>query len=170
VKAATLTVCSDTSYPPQESLDASNKAIGSDIDLATELAKRLSLTLEVQVDHVRLDHPGPPGRKLRHHHLGADDHAERQAAVDMIPYFAAGQSSWFWRATRAPSRPSIPVRQDRRRGEGHHRGRSHHRRRIGLRHYEQPERQLQDQGKSDITLQVFDADTNALAALQAGQW
>ena len=34
VKAGTLTVCSDTSYPPQESLDSSNTAIGSDIDLA----------------------------------------------------------------------------------------------------------------------------------------
>jgi polar amino acid transport system substrate-binding protein len=48
VKSGTLTVCSDTSYPPQESLDSSNKAVGSDIDLGAEIAKRMNLTLAVK--------------------------------------------------------------------------------------------------------------------------
>src|SRR5450830_1095603 len=41
VKAGVLTVCSDTSYAPQESLDPNNNAIGSDIDLANGIAMRM---------------------------------------------------------------------------------------------------------------------------------
>lgn len=46
LKSGKLTMGSDTSYPPFESMEGS-KAVGFDVDLATEVAKRMGLELEV---------------------------------------------------------------------------------------------------------------------------
>ena len=43
VTAGKLTVCSDIPYPPQEFFDESGNPTGSDIDIATEIGKRLGL-------------------------------------------------------------------------------------------------------------------------------
>src|SRR5450759_2583160 len=48
IAAGTLTVCSDTSYPPQEYMDATSKPVGSDLDLAAEIATRLGLKVVVK--------------------------------------------------------------------------------------------------------------------------
>lgn len=50
VKAGTLTVCSDVPYPPFEDFDKSSPTgfKGFDIDIVTEIAKRLNLQLEVK--------------------------------------------------------------------------------------------------------------------------
>ena len=47
VTAGNLTACTDASNPPQESLDATGNPAGSDVDIATEVAKRLGLKLSV---------------------------------------------------------------------------------------------------------------------------
>lgn len=46
-KAGELLVGSDTTYPPFESIE-NGKAVGFDVDLITEIAKRLNLTVKVQ--------------------------------------------------------------------------------------------------------------------------
>ena len=93
VKAGTLTVCSDTSYPPQESLDANTSvAVGSDIDLAAEIAKRLGLTLSVKSVVFDAIIPALTGGSCDIIISAQTINAVRQQQVDMIPYFAAGQS------------------------------------------------------------------------------
>jgi len=45
VKAGTLTFLSDTTYPPQESIDtATNKAVGFDVDVANAIAGKMGLS------------------------------------------------------------------------------------------------------------------------------
>ena len=45
--AGTLTFCTDATYPPEEFYQGS-KIVGSDIDIATEVAKRLGMTAKFQ--------------------------------------------------------------------------------------------------------------------------
>jgi len=169
IKAGTLTACSDTSYPPQESLDSSNVAVGSDIDLAKEIAKRLGLTLVVKSTTFDSIIPALQGGSCDIIISAQTITAERQAVVDMIPYFAAGQS--FVVAKGNPSGvQSIDdlcgktvaaekgtIEADHITGAG-----------SGYDTTNSLNANCKTKGKSDITLQVFDADTNALAALQAG--
>ncbi len=53
VQKGKLTVCSDIPYPPFESYDENGNAVGLDIDLATELASRLGL--QVQINNTVFD-------------------------------------------------------------------------------------------------------------------
>jgi polar amino acid transport system substrate-binding protein len=92
IKAGTLTVCSDTSYPPQESLDENNKAVGSDIDLITALAAKLGLSVDVKTTNFDTIIPALTGGTCDVIVSAQTITTERQAQVDMIPYFAAGQS------------------------------------------------------------------------------
>ena len=48
VKDGTLTMVTEATYPPFESLDDSGKVIGFDIDMAQAVADKLGLTLEVK--------------------------------------------------------------------------------------------------------------------------
>ena len=169
IKAGTLTACSDTSYPPQESLDTSNVAIGSDIDLGKEIAKRLGLTLAVKSTTFDSIIPALQGGSCDIIISAQTITAERQAAVDMVPYFAAGQS--FVVAKGNPSNVmSIDdlcgktVAAEKGTIEADHIGGTG----SGYDATNSLNANCKTKGKADITLQVFDADTNALAALQAG--
>jgi len=49
VRPGTITFLSDTTYPPQESIDpASQKAVGFDIDVAQAIANKMGLTATIQ--------------------------------------------------------------------------------------------------------------------------
>jgi polar amino acid transport system substrate-binding protein len=169
IKAGTLTACSDTSYPPQESLDASNVAIGSDIDLGKEIAKRLSLTLVVKSTTFDSIIPALQGGSCDIIISAQTITAERQAAVDMIPYFAAGQSFVVAKGNpsaiqsiddlcgKAVAAEKGTIEADHINGAG-----------SGYDTTNSLDANCKAKGKADITLQVFDADTNALAALTAG--
>ncbi|MGZ6267429.1 MAG: ABC transporter substrate-binding protein [Candidatus Limnocylindrales bacterium] len=169
IKAGTLTACSDTSYPPQESLDASNVAIGSDIDLGKEIAKRLNLTLVVKSTTFDSIIPALQGGSCDIIISAQTITAERQQAVDMIPYFAAGQSFVVAKGNpsniasiddlcgKAVAAEKGTIEADHITGAG-----------SGYDATSSLNANCKAKGKSDITLQVFDADTNALAALSAG--
>jgi polar amino acid transport system substrate-binding protein len=168
VKSGNLTVCSDTSYPPQESLDSSNKAVGSDIDLATEIAKRMNLTLSVKSTVFDSIIPALQGSNCDIIISAQTITKERQAAVDMIPYFAAGQSFVVLKGnpqnintvedlcgkTVAAEKGTIEADHVTGAGSGYDATNSLN-------------ATCTAKGKAAITLQVFDADTAALAALQA---
>jgi polar amino acid transport system substrate-binding protein len=169
VKAGTLTVCSDTSYPPQESLDSSNKAVGSDIDLATEIAKRMNLTLAVKSTVFDSIIPALQGSNCDIIVSAQTITKERQAVVTMIPYFAAGQSFVVLKGNpqniktiddlcgKAVAAEKGTIEADNVAGTG-----------SGYDATNSLNANCKTKGKADITLQVFDADTAALAALQAG--
>ena len=168
VKSGTLTVCSDTSYPPQESLDSSNNAVGSDIDLATELAKRLNLTVSIKSTTFDSIIPALSGGSCDIIISAQTITAARQQQVDMIPYFAAGQSFVVLKGNpngiktvddlcgKIVAAEKGTVEADHVGGTGDYDATT------GL------SAQCVAKGKSAITLQVFDADTQALLALQAG--
>ncbi|MGA2663048.1 MAG: ABC transporter substrate-binding protein [Verrucomicrobiota bacterium] len=169
IKAGTLTVCSDTSYPPQESLDSSNNAVGSDIDLAKEIAKRLGLTLSVQSTTFDTIIPALVGGSCDIIISAQTITADRQAAVDMIPYFAAGQSFVVLAGNpsnintiddlcgKAVAAEKGTIEADHIAGTG-----------SGYDNTNSLDANCAAKGKSTINLQVFDADTDALLALQAG--
>jgi polar amino acid transport system substrate-binding protein len=169
IKAGTLTACSDTSYPPQESLDSSNVAIGSDIDLGKEIAKRLGLTLVVKSTTFDSIIPALQGGSCDIIISAQTITAERQAVVDMVPYFAAGQSFVVAKGNpsgiqsiddlcgKAVAAEKGTIEADHIAGTG-----------SGYDATNSLDANCKTKGKADITLQVFDADTNALAALQAG--
>ncbi len=168
IKAGTLTVCSDTSYPPQETLDSSNKAVGSDIDLATEIATRLGLKLNVVSTVFDSIIPALQGGKCDIIVSAQTITAARLKAVDMIPYFAAGQSFVVAKGNpqnintvmdlcgKAVAAEKGTVEADHVAGTGDYKP------------ADSLDGQCKAAGKGGVTLKVFDADTAALAALQAG--
>ena len=169
VKSGTLTVCSDTSYPPQESLDSSNAAVGSDIDLAKEIAKRMNLTLVVKSTVFDSIIPALQGSTCDIIISAQTITKDRLAAVDMIPYFAAGQSFVVLKGNpsgiasiddlcgKGVAAEKGTIEADHIAGTG-----------SGYDSTNSLNANCKAKGKTDITLTVFDADTAALAALQAG--
>jgi polar amino acid transport system substrate-binding protein len=87
-----LLICSDFPYPPQEMFDANGNPEGLDIDVGTEIAKRLGL--QVQFVNSVFDtiiaavNSGKCDIIISAQNITAD----RQKQVSMIPYFQAGQS------------------------------------------------------------------------------
>jgi polar amino acid transport system substrate-binding protein len=169
IKAGTLTVCSDTSYPPQETLDTSNKAIGSDIDLITEVAKRLNLTLSVKSTVFDSIVPALTGGTCDVSISAQTINADRQLKVDMIPYFSAGQSFVVQKGNPAAINTlddlcGKTVAAEKGTVEADHitGGASGYDNTTALSPL------CTSKGKKPITLKVFDADTAALLALQSG--
>ena len=91
VAAGTLTVCTDATNAPQESLDAAGSVVGSDIDIATEVAKRLGLKLAVvNLAFLKIG-PALAARKCDMSMTAQAITPGALKAADMIPYFHAGQ-------------------------------------------------------------------------------
>ncbi len=92
VSPGTLTVGSDASYPPQEYIDASGKAVGMDIDIAEEIASRMGLTLKVV--NFKFDDiiPALNAGQFDIVISAMTITDERQKVVDFVPYFEAGQA------------------------------------------------------------------------------
>jgi polar amino acid transport system substrate-binding protein len=169
IKAGTLTVCSDTSYPPQESLDASNKAVGSDIDLITALAQRMGLTVDVKTTNFDTIIPALTGGTCDIIVSAQTITDERKAQVDMIPYFAAGQSFVVLKGNpenikstddlcgKTIAAQSGTIEADHVTGGG-----SGYDQTTGL------SPMCEAAGKSPITLKTYTKDTDALQALQSG--
>ena len=169
VKAGTLTVCSDTSYAPQESLDPNNNAIGSDIDLAREIAARMGLTLAVKSTVFDTIIPALTGNSCDIIVSAQTITTERQQTVDMIPYFAAGQS--FVVAKGNPKNIKTlddlcgqNVAAEKGTVEADHitGGASGYDATTSL------TGMCTAKGKAAVTLKQFDKDTDALLALQSG--
>ena len=167
VKAGILTVCSDTSYPPQETLDASNKAIGSDIDLATEIAGRMGLTVSIKSTVFDSIIPALTGGTCDVAISAQNITQTRLQQVDMIPYFQAGQAFVVLKGNpqKINSLDDLcgkTVAAEKGTTEADHiAGTGDYDATTGLRP------QCQAKGKAAITLKQYDKDTDALLALQA---
>jgi len=92
VVAGNLFACIDIPYPPQESFDDQGNPIGSDVDIATEIANRLGLKLKVENTVFDVIIPALTGGKCDIIISAQNINADRLKQVDMIPYFKAGQS------------------------------------------------------------------------------
>jgi polar amino acid transport system substrate-binding protein len=90
--AGELLVCSDVNYPPLEFLDDGGRPVGSDIDIATEIAHRFGVRLRV----VDVPFDGIIGslRRGRCDLIASamNNTPERRTKVDFVDYLAVGQS------------------------------------------------------------------------------
>ncbi len=87
-----LVICSDIPYPPQEFFDDQGVAIGSDIEIGQEIAKRLGLTPEIQNSVYATIIAAVTGGKCDIIISAQNITADRVKQVDMIPFFQAGQA------------------------------------------------------------------------------
>lgn len=93
ITPGTLTVGSDTTYPPQEFVDtASGQATGFDIDLITAIATRMGLKVNI----VKADFGTIIDSLISKRYdvviSAVTINADRQKKVDFVPYFNAGES------------------------------------------------------------------------------
>lgn len=92
VVASRLTICSDIPYPPLEFFDAQGNPTGSDIDIGSEIAKRLGLNPAVENTVFDTIVAALQGNKCDVIISDQNITADRVTKVDMIPYFQAGQA------------------------------------------------------------------------------
>ncbi len=93
ITAGTLTVGSDTTYPPQEFQDtATQQAVGFDIDLITAMAQRMGLKASIKVANFStiIDDLSAKRYDVAISALTIND--ERKQKADFVPYFNAGAS------------------------------------------------------------------------------
>lgn len=166
--AGKLVVCIDIPYPPQEFFDENGNPTGADPDIATEIAKRLGLQIQIENSVFDTIIAAVTSGKCDIIISAQNLTAERLQQVNMIPYFKAGQA--FVVAKGNPEGihepldlcgKSVAAEQgttevDYVRGDGDYKGK-------GL------NKQCTDAGKPEVDMQEFQKDSDALLALTSGQ-
>src|SRR3982750_1973151 len=89
--AGKLTYCSDITYPPEEFYQGS-KAVGSDIDIGTEVAKRVGKTARFQNTGFDGIIAALLAKKCDAIISGMNDTAARRKQVSFVDYLLVGQS------------------------------------------------------------------------------
>ncbi len=93
ITPGTLTVGSDTTYPPQEYIDtATNQATGFDIDLIAAVAHRMGLQAKIVTTSFDTIINSLVAKRFDVVISAVSITPERQQKVDFIPYFNAGES------------------------------------------------------------------------------
>src|SRR5713226_616752 len=88
-----LTVGSDTTFPPQESIDpTTNKATGFDVDLITALAQRMGLKANVVTTKFDTIIDDLSNKRFDVVISAVTINSDRQKKADFVPYFNAGES------------------------------------------------------------------------------
>ena len=163
-----LVVCSDIPYPPLEFFDDAGIPTGSDIDIATGIATKLGLT--VQIENSVFDTIIAAVTTGKCDIIVSDQNItpDRLKAVDMIPYFKAGQSFVVAKGNpkainattdlcgKKVAAETGTTEVDYVNGTGDYKGK-------GL------SKACTDAGKPAIDMKEFPKDTDALAALLGGQ-
>ena len=86
-----LVFCSDTTYPPAESLQGS-KAVGFDIEIADAIAKQLGRSSEIKTTGFDVIIPSLLAKKCDAIVSSLTDNAERRKQVDFADYITVGES------------------------------------------------------------------------------
>ncbi|MEO6889323.1 MAG: ABC transporter substrate-binding protein [Ktedonobacteraceae bacterium] len=93
VNPGILTVGSDTTYPPQEFINpGSGKATGFDVDVITEVAKRMHLQANVVTTGFDTIFDSLAAKRFDVVISAVTINADRQKKFDFVPYFNAGES------------------------------------------------------------------------------
>jgi polar amino acid transport system substrate-binding protein len=93
ITPGTLTVGSDTTYPPQEYIDtATHQAAGFDVDLITAIAQRMGLQAKVVTTNFNTIINSLSAKRFDVVISAVTITADRQKQADFIPYFSAGES------------------------------------------------------------------------------
>ena len=91
-KAGTITFCSDISGPPLEYYDESNQAVGSDIDIGTEIARRMGVKAEFKNTAFSAIIPALQARQCDAILSQLFDKPKRREVVDFVDYMYSSQS------------------------------------------------------------------------------
>lgn len=93
ITPGTLTVGSDTTYPPQEFLDTkTNKYTGFDVDLITEMAARMGLKANIVKTDFTTIIDNLVNKRFDVVISAVTINNDRKKKVDFVPYFNAGES------------------------------------------------------------------------------
>ncbi|MBA2679447.1 MAG: ABC transporter substrate-binding protein [Ktedonobacteraceae bacterium] len=93
VNPGVLTVGSDTTYPPQEFIDtATHKTVGFDVDVITEVAKRMHLQANVVTTGFTTIFDSLASKRFDVVISAVTINPDRQKKFDFVPYFNAGES------------------------------------------------------------------------------
>jgi len=93
ITPGTLTVGSDTTYPPQEYIDtATNQATGFDVDLITAIGQRMGLQTKVVTTSFDTIINSLIAKRFDVVISAVSVTPDRQKKVDFVPYFNAGES------------------------------------------------------------------------------
>ena len=93
ITPGTLTVGSDTTYPPQEYINtATNQATGFDVDLITAIGQRMGLQTKVVTTSFDTIINSLVAKRFDVVISAVSVTPERQKKVDFVPYFNAGES------------------------------------------------------------------------------
>lgn len=93
ITPGTLTVGSDTTYPPQEYIDTTtNQATGFDVDLITAIGKQMGLQTKVVTTSFDTIINSLIAKRFDVVISAVSVTPERQQKVDFVPYFNAGES------------------------------------------------------------------------------
>ncbi len=157
--AGKLVFCSDITYPPEESFQGT-KPIGSDIDIGTEIARRMAVKAEF--DNTGFDGiiPALLGKKCDLIISGMNDTPERRKQVAFVDYISVGQSFMVKQGnpqaiTGIPSLAGKSASVE-----------------VGTTNkdfLDQQSKTLEGQGKKAIDVVTFPKDTDAANALKTGK-
>jgi polar amino acid transport system substrate-binding protein len=93
IAAGTLTVGSDTTYPPQEFIDtATGNPIGFDVDLITAMAQKLGLKAKVVTANFNTILDDLSAKRYDVVISAITINSDRTVKADFVPYFLAGES------------------------------------------------------------------------------
>src|SRR5207302_3444779 len=93
INPGTLTVGSDTTYPPQEFIDTTtNKATGFDVDLITAIAQRMGLKANIVTTKFDTIIDDLSNKRFDVVISAVTINPDRQKKADFVPYFNAGES------------------------------------------------------------------------------
>lgn len=165
--AGILTTCIDIPYPPQEFFDDQGNPTGADPDIANEIAKRLGLSSRIENSVFSTIIEAVTSGKCDIIISAQNITTDRLAAVNMIPYFQAGQAFVVAKGNPAGIHEELDLcgkkaaaetgttEVDYVNGTGDYEG-------AGL------NKKCTDAGKAVVDMQQFEKDTDALLALSAG--
>ncbi len=157
--AGKLVFCSDITYPPEESYKGT-KPIGSDIDIGTEIAKRMGVK-------ARFDNTGFDGiiaallsKKCDLIISGMNDTPPRRKQVDFVDYISVGQSFMVKKGNpeKIGGVPSLAGKSA-----------SVETGTTNKDFLDQQSKKLKSQGKKAIDVVTFPKDTDAASALKTGK-
>jgi polar amino acid transport system substrate-binding protein len=163
-----LVVCSDIPYPPLEFFDDAGNPTGSDIEIATGIANKLGLTVQIENSVFDTIIAAVTGGKCDIIVSDQNITPDRLKQVDMIPYFKAGQSFVVAKGNPKAINTTLDLcgksvaaetgttEVDYVNGTGDYKGK-------GL------SKACTDAGKPAIDMKQFQKDTDALTALLGGQ-
>ena len=103
----TLTIATDATYPPLESVDTDGKTIiGADVDLGNAIAKQVGLTAQFKNAGFDSILPALASGKYDMSMSSFTDNKEREATVDFVTYASAG-TSFYVSADGGPDIKSV---------------------------------------------------------------